>query len=1083
MQNPRGSGGEFVTVSSRELAILLGLPVPTEQQQSVIEAPLTPALVVAGAGSGKTETMANRVVWLIANDLVSPDQVLGLTFTRKAAGGLSERIARRITQLRLAQSAGSLPQGTSRSDPERAEFDQPTVSTYNSFASALFRENALLIGREPESALLGDASSWQLARQVVIQSTDDRLVAFGSGIDAITERVLELSHQLSDNVADPERVTAFAERFVGLAELPYTAGKAKATPYASVTRAVTDVAALGPLVRLAEQYALEKRRRGLLEFSDQVALALAICARSPATVQSYRDRYRVVLLDEYQDTSVVQTRLLSSLFSRHGVMAVGDPHQSIYGWRGASAANLARFASDFGTAGQYALSTSWRNATSILDAANLIVAPLSAASPIAVESLRPRPAAPAGTLTGAYFDDIVLESRAVAAWMKRELDEPSGDGLGRTAAMLFRQRRHMALFARALEELRVPHHILGLGGLLSTPEIVDLVSALRVVHDPTAGSELIRLLAGARWAIGPRDLKELASVAGWLHSRHWSQVALSDEVKQRMRDSVAVDDGRSIVDALDFVGEAPAGHGQLAGFSPLGLERLRAAARQLAFFRSRAGLALPDLVRLVEQELLLDIEVVANESSGLGAANLYAFRDELAGFLASDEQSTLGAFLGWLARAERNDTMGPRSEDAERGTVQLLTIHGAKGLEWEVVAVPRMSADELPAASREGNGWVRFGQLPYEFRGDARELPELEWEAAENQAEFDAALKLFKARLAERHQAEERRLGYVAVTRARDSLLLTGAFWGGQGRPRSPGAFLAELADAGLIDELPTESAFEDNPLMGEAEVQQWPLDPLGTRRTVVERAAALVLASGQSPGSAGVWQRDLDLLLAERESAARSADRVTLPERIPASRFKDFVGDPVGVARALRRPMPERPYRATRLGTRFHGWVEARYGASSPSELVDAAAFELDLDGQGDDLDLAELGRLQGIFESSRWAQLRPVDVEIEIHLPFDSRIVICKIDAVYALDGERFEIVDWKTGKAPSDAHDLEQKQLQLALYRLAYARWKGIDPAKIDAVFFYVSDDAIIRPERLFDEQQLLSAWRAATAPAGS
>ncbi|MBC7589476.1 MAG: PD-(D/E)XK nuclease family protein, partial [Salinibacterium sp.] len=440
----------------------------------------------------------------------------------------------------------------------------------------------------------------------------------------------------------------------------------------------------------------------------------------------------------------------------------------------------------------------------------------------------------------------------------------------------------------------------------------------------------------------------------------------------------------------------------------------------------------------------------------------------------------------------------PRSEDAERGTVQLLTIHGAKGLEWEVVAVPRMTADELPAGSREGSGWVRFGQLPFEFRGDARELPRLQWELVTTQAEFDSGLKTFKVELAARHQAEERRLGYVAVTRAQDSLLLTGAFWGGQGKPRPPGVFLAELAEAGLIAELPAESAFEDNPLQGEAEIEQWPLEPLGDRRRFVERAASLVNSEIDGARPAGVWQRDLDLLLAERDAVALASAVVRLPERIPASRFKDFVTDPSGVARALRRPMPEKPYRATRLGTRFHGWVEARYGASSPSELVDAASGDLDFEQQGDDLDLVELERLQGIFERSRWATLRPVDVEIEIHLPFDGRIVICKIDAVYEVDdaevddaevgdahvdGQRFEIVDWKTGKAPSGSQDLEHKQLQLALYRLAYARFKGIDLSRIDAVFYYVSDDAIVRPERLFDEAELLAAWREATAPDGS
>ena len=113
-------------------------------------------------------------------------------------------------------------------------------------------------------------------------------------------------------------------------------------------------------------------------------------------------------------------------------------------------------------------------------------------------------------------------------------------------------------------------------------------------------------------------------------------------------------------------------------------------------------------------------------------------------------------------------------------------------------------------------------------------------------------------------------------------------------------------------------------------------------------------------------------------------------------------------------------------------------------------------------------------IFEASAWGSRAPVEVEREIHLPFDGQIVICKIDAVYQ-NGDRFEVVDWKTGKAPRDAEDLERKQLQLALYRLAYARWKGIDPDLIDAVFYFVATDEVVRPQRIFSEQELLARWR--------
>lgn len=1084
-------------ISSVDLAGLMGIHAPTEQQRVVIEAPLSPALVVAGAGSGKTDTMASRVVWLVANNLVSPDQILGLTFTRKAAGSLSKRVSERIAILREVQSAHP-ERFVATPETASIEFDQPTISTYNSFASALFSENALLIGREPESTLLNDPSSWQLARKLVVSSTDDRLIGLEKSISALTEAVLDLSHALSDNVANAADVAVYAERFTQISELPYAETARKKTPYASVIDAVKEVGSLAPLLTLAVQYAQQKRAQGLLEFSDQVALALEVAERSDDVVAHYQDRYRVVLLDEYQDTSVVQTRLLARLFGNHSVMAVGDPHQSIYGWRGASAANLARFSRDFtenADAQYFALSTSWRNATTVLDAANVIVEPLSARSPVRVESLDARPAAPAGSVDTFYFEHIDEEAHGVAKWFARALapqawnhynPDPDAEApTPPTAAILFRRRSDMERFATALGAEDVPYHVLGIGGLLSTPEIVDLVSALTVIHDPTAGSELIRLLSGARWSIGPRDLQELASLSRWLLSRSVTQQELSAEVRQRMRDSVAVDDSASIVDALDFVGEAPASHSQLKGFSEEGLSRLKDAAKQLAFFRSRAGLELGDLVRLLEQELLLDIEVVASRPQAHGMANLYAFHDELAGFLASDDQSNLGSFLSWLRRATQQDMMGPRSDDAEAGTVQLLTIHASKGLEWDLVAVPRLVEGEVPATSREGKGWVSFGKLPFAFRGDAGELPELEWESAHYQSEFDGSLKEFKSALADRHQAEERRLGYVAITRARDNLLLTGSFWSSRSKPQAPSIFLQELEERGLIEELPADPVNDENPTLNDVVDPLWPFDPLGNRRTSVETAAHLVATA--DPGADGLWSHEIDLLLAERSRAASEARRTPLPQRIPASRFKDYIADPEAVALSLRRPMPERPYRATRLGTQFHEWVESRFGSTASTETLDAFVLEIDgtdFDGfEGENAaDVEKLAELQATFERSAWATRKPVDVEIEIHVPFGDRVVICKIDAVYA-DGDRFEIVDWKTGRAPQDAADLEAKQLQLALYRLAYAQWKGVPPEKIDAAFYFVADDIVIRPEHISDEAELRDAWAKSVGAAPS
>ena len=274
-----------------------------------------------------------------------------------------------------------------------------------------------------------------------------------------------------------------------------------------------------------------------------------------------------------------------------------------------------------------------------------------------------------------------------------------------------------------------------------------------------------------------------------------------------------------------------------------------------------------------------------------------------------------------------------------------------------------------------------------------------------------------------------------------------------------------------MIGQLPEEPQNEANPLGDNLERILWPLDPLGKRRAAVEAAADAVRAA--EPAIDGPWARDLGLLLEERRRRLGYDGRVAIPTRVPASRFKEYVTDPASVASSLRRPMPEKPYRATQLGTLFHSWVENRYGVGGDSEELDALPLETDSDDFVTD---AALANLQAIFEASPWASRKPVDVEREIHLPFDGRIIICKIDAVYSV-GDRYEIVDWKTGKSPSGAKDLEDKQLQLALYRLAYAKWKGIDPDLIDAVFYYVTDDRIIRPEHIYDEAELLARWRAA------
>lgn len=1091
-------------LSAATIAAALGQFPPTDEQTAVIEAPLTPALVVAGAGSGKTETMAGRVVWLVANAQVRRDEILGLTFTRKAAGELAERIQKRLQRLSEFESRGLLPAlpalhaagklavfGTLaavegvRGDTARREaldalaaevgvaaehasdadqlLHRPTVSTYNSFADSIVREHGLRIGRDAESAVLSESAAWLLMRRVVFASDDPRLEDRQESPRTLIDAALRIARDGVDNLVDLDELAAFPEEFGRVVERPSTS--ARVSVYKEVADAAERVSALSLLANLAAGYDREKARLGVMDFADQVAGALRIAQKHPAVVEELRARYRVVLLDEYQDTSVVQTDLLATLFGGTGVMAVGDPHQAIYAWRGASAGNLGGFPAAFAPAGgcqHFSLLTSWRNSARVLDAANAVLAPLAANAPVAVEELRSRPGAPAGVVEMVFENDLDAEADRVASWFVGVRAARAADGRSTTGALLFRSKKHMVRFGDALGRRGIPHRILGLGGLLTTPEVVDVVSALRVISDPEAGSALIRLLSGPRWAIGLADLRALAQLARRLATHDVALQPLAADVADRLRSTPGADRA-SLVDALDFVTRQTDGHGWLTDITPQGRARLREAGAVFAGLRRSVGAPIPELIRLIEAELRLDIELAANESRGparIASAQLRAFVDEIRGFLAADESGSVSSLLAWLDHAEQADEFAPRTEPPEADVVQLLTIHGSKGLEWDAVAVVRLVTDELPSLPRDTKGWLGFGVLPSEFRGDSAWLPVFGWRGAETQQDLKAAIDAFVAANRARQLDEDRRLAYVAFTRARDHLLLSGSSWSGTKKPRPPSVFLQEAADALQLD-LDVAEPGED-PYDGARRLLHWPLDALASRRPTV--TAAVAAANAARTGEPVRPDPDLELLLAERADRLRPA-HAPAPTRIPASKFKDFVADYGRAVDDLRRPMPERPYRQTRLGTLFHAWVEQRSGQVG-------AGIGLDDDGLWDDdeeigasaADAAELQRLRECFERSEWAGLLPLEVETEIdfvttRLDGREHVVICKLDAVYRR-GDRYEIVDWKTGRPPTTAADRRARMLQLELYREAYHAKHGIDLDLIDVTLFYVGDELVLR-----------------------
>ena len=1122
------------TFSALRIAELLGRDAPTADQIAIIESPLTPMLVVAGAGSGKTETMAARVVWLIANGLVRPEQVLGLTFTRKAAGELGDRVRLRLRRLapQLAPQLAPHLAGAGRT-PARAAADhpgldlaRPTVATYNSYAASLVTDHALRIGIEPTSRLLGEAGQWQLATTVVDTWAGD--LATEAATSSIVAAVLALSGSLAEHLVQPgEAGTRIEELIEEMLAIPDS--DRKRGPYAATATVLGSLAERRRLLELVVEYRRRKRAADVIDFGDQVSIAARLAQEIEAVRTTERDRFRVVLLDEYQDTSHAQLELLSALFGGgHPVTAVGDPHQSIYGWRGASARGLERFPDRFPALVDGAerpapvrfLSTSWRNDRAILDAANHVAAPLRSGSAGAAGAVEPtgsagaavvrmprlgaRPGAGRGAVHAAYATTVEEEAAMVARFLAARW-APAGRSSARvTAAVLCRKRSQFAPLEAALRAAGLPVEVVGLGGLLQTPEVVDLVAALRVAHDPSRGDALIRLLTGARTQLGIADLHALAAWAGELADTRGPPrpgpggrpVAGPEPDSRPVVIEGDVVDERSIVDALDDL--PPRGWRSRTGrgLTDAAHDRLRDLALLLRTLRSHTYLSLPELVGEAERLLGLDIEVAARPGVGPGRARaqLDAFRDVAAGFSDGADLPTLGAFLAWLDAAAREERGLERPvTEPDPDAVQLITVHAAKGLEWDVVAVPGLTDGVLPMTATSGphgprgSGWLSgLGMLPYPLRGDAAELPALDVADAVDQRDLDQRREQLRRDIGAHEVAEERRLAYVALTRARRALLLTGSWWRDSKEPAPPSLFLAELVEAGLVqlDEWAAEPADgAPNPRTAEPRTHAWPVDPFGAgpRRARVLAAAAAVDAAllvdpaglGDTVTAASPLTRTAHLLLVERSRAAAPDLDVALPAHLSASAVVRLAADPQAFAHALRRPVPLEPTAAARRGTAFHGWVERYFGAAS---LLDVESLPA-----ADDVSVAvdaPLADLRAAFLATPWAGRTPVAVEVDIETPVAGYVLRCRIDAVFARAGGGVVVVDWKTGLPPVDEAGARIREVQLAVYRLAWSRWAGIPLAEVDAAFCYLGSGVTVTPDRLLGEAEIEALLGAVT-----
>ncbi|MGW7649600.1 UvrD-helicase domain-containing protein [Streptomyces bobili] len=813
-----------------QLKELLGIPF-TPEQTACITAPPAPQVIVAGAGSGKTTVMAARVLWLVGTGQVAPEQVLGLTFTNRAAGELAERVRKALIRAGVT-------------DPDVIDPDnppgEPVISTYHSFAGRLLTDHGLRIGLEPTSRLLADATRYQLAARVLREAPGPYPALTRSFADLVSD-LLALDSELAEHLVRPEDLRTWD------AELLHTLEGAKLSN-ADLRKVPETAAARRELAELVLRYRAVKRERDLLDFGDQIALSAQL-ARIPEVGRLLRDEFRVVLLDEYQDTSVAQRTLLAGLFgggTGHPVTAVGDPCQAIYGWRGASVANLDDFPEHFAHADGHpatrqALSENRRSGGRLLDLANGLAEPLRAMH-AGVEALRPAPGAERdGMVRCALLTTHAEEIDWIADSVAHLVNTGKAPG---EIAVLCRTATDFAEIQGALVARDVPVEVVGLSGLLHLPEVADLVAVCQVLQDPGANASLVRLLTGPRWRIGPRDLALLGRRARLLVSH--ARGGDGDDPDRRLAAAVeGVDPAEviSLADALDTFLESPlegTGDDGLP-FSPDARVRFARLAAELRDLRRSLSDPLMDVLHRVLAVTGLEVELSASPHA-LAARRretLSNFLDVAASFAAAESEASLLAFLGFLRTAAHYEKGLDNALPGGENTVKVLTAHRSKGLEWDVVAVPGLVTGTFPSGQGREKWTAQAKVLPHGLRGDADTLPDIEtWDSR--------GMKAFHEAMKDHQHTEELRLGYVTFTRPRSLLLGSGHWWGPtQKKPRGPSDFLQALHDHctagyGEIEawaDQPEED--EENPVLHQASADQvWPL-PLDDASLARRRAAA----------------------------------------------------------------------------------------------------------------------------------------------------------------------------------------------------------------------------------------------------
>jgi DNA helicase-2/ATP-dependent DNA helicase PcrA len=603
-----------------------------------------PLLVVAGAGTGKTQVITRRIAWLIATRRAKPSEILALTFTEKAAAEM---------QLRVDQL---VPYG----------YTDAAIGTFHAFGDRIIREYAVELGLPTDVRVL--------TRPEVVIFLRERLFAFD----------LDVYRPLGDPTRFLGSLATLFSRCKD-EDISPAAYLDHATSLAAASLATPDDETLaeearrqGELARAYARYQELLGENGFIDFGDQVSLALRLVRTSAVARTELQARFRYVLVDEFQDTNRAQSELVSILAEPHrNITVVGDDDQSIYKFRGAAISNILGFRDRYRAARTVVLRRNYRSLAPILDASYRLVRfndpdRLEVRAGIS-KRLRPERVADEAS------PPVRLEAFATRAeecdWIAAEIARRlAGGARPRDVAVLIRANSDADAILRSLNLAGIPWRFSGTSGLYARPEVRVLLAFMRAVADLSSSVDVYGLASSETYGLGGEDLTTILTTARRRNRSLWDVLEELDRQPGILRVSMETRAGvaRLVAD--------------LRSFSTLAHER-SAGEVLYSFLRGTGTLA-----------RLAATDTVAAEEALRNIARFFDIVRSQSSLLTDDRATFVAGHLQTLIEAGDDPPTADLDPDAD--AVAVLTVHKAKGLEFPVVFMPGLVAGRFPTPGR-----------------------------------------------------------------------------------------------------------------------------------------------------------------------------------------------------------------------------------------------------------------------------------------------------------------------------------------------------------------------------------------------